>query len=52
MVHDMGGKETKNHRTGRLPIKSGGFANPIAGSPPRPIVMQKVFDGQIRRYPS
>jgi hypothetical protein len=28
MVHDMGGKETENHRAGRLPIKSGGFANP------------------------
>jgi hypothetical protein len=28
MVHGMGGKEAENQRTERLPIKSGGFANP------------------------
>jgi hypothetical protein len=36
MVHDMGSKETENHWVGRLPIKSGGFTNPYAGSPPQP----------------
>jgi len=29
VVHDLGSKETENHWVGRLPIKSGGYANPF-----------------------
>jgi hypothetical protein len=47
VVHDLGSKETENHWAGRLPIKSGGCANPIAGSPPRPILRQRVSVDQM-----
>jgi hypothetical protein len=34
-----------NHWAGRLPIKSGGYSNPLTGSPPRPNRYEKSLSG-------
>jgi hypothetical protein len=53
VVHGMGGGIIKHHhRAGRLPIKSGGCANPSAGSPPRPNLTQRAYSNRTLHCPS